>query len=130
MAPNGTLYISDLGNNGTVVWSNELLTNRTAATCSPYSLSVLTNGMLIERDCANRTVWVMPNLAGDIHTRTRFLWPLLCAIQCHDVNSTSLLPALTQSAALCQVPTAPALKIPSFSPRSQRAHQSFCLLAT
>jgi hypothetical protein len=64
MAPNGTLYISDLGNDGTVVWSNELLTNRSATTCSPYSLSVLTSGVLIERDCQNRTVWVMPNLAG------------------------------------------------------------------
>jgi hypothetical protein len=70
MAPNGTLYISDLGNNGTVVWSNELLTNRTAATCSPYSLSVLTNGMLIERDCANRTVWVVPQLAGEPMARS------------------------------------------------------------
>ena len=72
MAPNGTLYISDLGNNGAVVWSNELLTNRTAATCSPYSLSVLTSGVLIERDCANRTVWVVPQLAG------KFNW--LCCL--------------------------------------------------
>ena len=65
LAPNGTLYISDLGNDGAVVWSNEVQTNRTAATCSPYSLSVLANGVLIERDCANRTVWVVPQLAGE-----------------------------------------------------------------
>jgi hypothetical protein len=64
MDKNGTLYIRDLGNDGAVLWSNEVQTNRTAATCSPYSLAVLTNGMLVERDCANRTVWSVPQLAG------------------------------------------------------------------
>jgi hypothetical protein len=64
MAPNGTLYISDLGNGGAVVWSNELLTNRTNNTCSPYSLSVLASGVLVERDCANRTVFIVPQVAG------------------------------------------------------------------
>jgi hypothetical protein len=64
MDKNGTLYIRDLGGDGTVVWSNELLTNRTAATCSPYSLSVLTNGVIVERDCQNRTVWSVPQLGG------------------------------------------------------------------
>jgi hypothetical protein len=64
LSPNGTLYISDLGNGGAVVWSNELLTNRTNNTCSPYSLSVLTNGVMIERDCRNRTVWSAPQLGG------------------------------------------------------------------
>ena len=67
MDKNGTLYISDLGNNGMVVWSNEPLTNRTSATCSPYSLAVLTNGVVIERDCQNRTVWSAPQLAGEGH---------------------------------------------------------------
>jgi hypothetical protein len=65
MDRNGTLYIRDIGNDGAVVWSNEVQTNRTAATCSPYSLSVLANGVLVERDCANKTVWVVPQLAGE-----------------------------------------------------------------
>jgi hypothetical protein len=81
LAPNGTLYISDLGNDGAVVWSNEVQTNRTAATCSPYSLSVLANGVMIERDCLNKTVWVVPQLAGEqrpgILTATR---ALLCLV--------------------------------------------------
>ena len=65
MDRNGTLYIRDIGNDGAVVWSNEVQTNRTAATCSPYSLSVLANGVLVERDCANKTVWSVPQLAGE-----------------------------------------------------------------
>jgi hypothetical protein len=64
MSPNGTLYILDLGADGKVVWSNEFQTNRTTATCSPYSLSVLASGVLVERDCANKTVYVVPQLAG------------------------------------------------------------------
>jgi hypothetical protein len=68
LAPNGTLYISDLGNGNATVWSNELLANRTTlngeASCTPYSLAVLSTGTLVERDCANRTVWVAPPLAG------------------------------------------------------------------
>ena len=64
MDKNGTLYIRDLGSDGAVLWSNEVQTNRTSGTCSPYSLAVLTNGVLVERDCANKTVWSMPQLAG------------------------------------------------------------------
>ena len=56
MALNGTIHISDMGNSGAVVWSNDAGTNRTAATCSPYSLSVLASGFLIEKDCQNKTV--------------------------------------------------------------------------
>ena len=81
MDRNGTLYIRDLGNDGAVVWSNEVQTNRTAATCSPYSLAVLANGVLIERDCLNKTVWSVPQLAGEqrpgILTATR---ALLCLV--------------------------------------------------
>jgi hypothetical protein len=72
LAPNGTLYISDLGNGNATVWSNELLANRTtltgAASCTPYSLAVLSTGTLVEKDCANRTVWVAPPLAGGAHS--------------------------------------------------------------
>jgi hypothetical protein len=71
LAPNGTLYITDLGNGNATVWSNELLANRTSltgnASCTPYSLAVLTTGTLVERDCANRTVWFAPPVAGGAH---------------------------------------------------------------
>jgi hypothetical protein len=71
MDKNGTLYIRDLGTDGQVVWSNELQTNRTAATCSPYSLAVLPNGVLVEKDCANKTVWTVPQTAGQQHSRVK-----------------------------------------------------------
>jgi hypothetical protein len=68
LAANGTLFISDLGNGNATVWSNELLANKTTltgeASCTPYSLAVLSTGTLVEKDCANRTVWVAPPLAG------------------------------------------------------------------
>ena len=71
LAPNGTLYITDLGNGNATVWSNELLANRTTLTggtsCTPYSLAVLSTGTLVERDCANRTVWVAPPVAAGAH---------------------------------------------------------------
>jgi hypothetical protein len=76
LAPNGTLYITDLGNGNATVWSNELLANRTTltgnASCTPYSLAVLSTGTLVERDCANRTVWVAPPVAGGAHAIASF----------------------------------------------------------
>jgi hypothetical protein len=56
LSPDGVLSITDLGNEGATVWSNEQQTNKTNASCSPYSLTVQTNGVIVQRDCANKTV--------------------------------------------------------------------------
>jgi hypothetical protein len=56
LSSDGVLYISDLGRDSAIVWSNEDETNMSTSSCSPYSLTVLSSGVLVQRDCANITV--------------------------------------------------------------------------